>query len=900
MIHKFKIIMNSKEYGTCSGLSPTAVAKKVVKKLCGSLNKTVKFSLKECKSGCKRVCGPYQGWMEKLDRPYKKGGKTIMHHVVCEKVPKMKGGFLGNDGGWLERRDFNGTEKNGQNSPFLNLVTIGERSKLGSKLGSILDSVLSKSKPGDEELRQQYVFFYPQIWDDFKYYIYKYVVIRKKDKSIVFRELEDYYNGIISAPFDISESKIDTYILEQLLYKIKEEIQTQKKNNEKFDAQTIVETLEKYLENKHKHLNETLSTNDFWVELKPIEDVPFLKLETSGELGTLGFGSTKEQRGFFNPQLFIKDKNNNNNKTDSIYYQYVVIRKIDKSVIFKDSLCNDIDISDIDTSILLELLKEIKKEIQNKKKQNEKFDAQTIVETLEKYLKKILNNDNKYDFLLKLSTINNEEYFPPQIKYYSVKSNLYIFFDLVKHQDYSYYKYIVFINKKYKISLKKIIFSTSNSNIEIKNYNSFESVMSDNSRKGYLILEKLYIDIIKNKENCDHPDLLKKILTELSNYISGYKVIHLNDDLFLKKKSRNYTDIIFKENKYIFFQDINAKDRGRKVNANNRGITKNYYNNHESAIYRDYYMYVTFLDENDNIIFYILTIFKDTLIKLEADIKKNDDILIFLYEGINNLCDSDLDNINLFKILYSLEKYIVDKPRDKLKSRDFYITAQQQKETIRILEKTDKTFIFFKRYKQQRQTNSNPEYILYEYAIIINKSNIYFFTIKSTGLNTYSVLIKEILPITIKDIDELLLILLYEELLKNHKNNKNKLNILMELLKLEIGELYDLKKKVEKVLKSNIKNNKITINGREHRINYEGEFTFDFFEGLSNSKELKQLLKLILNKKHIEMINNNNKKFKFKPEITSIVSKRKNNLINNQFTYNKPNNKPPIMSMNEN
>lgn len=33
--------------------------------------------------------------------------------------------------------------------------------------------------------------------------------------------------------------------------------------------------------------------------------------------------------------------------------------------------------------------------------------------------------------------------------------------------------------------------------------------MSDNSGKGYLILEKLYIDIIKNKENCD-PDLLKK------------------------------------------------------------------------------------------------------------------------------------------------------------------------------------------------------------------------------------------------------------------------------------------------------------------------------------------------------------------------------------------------------
>ena len=89
---KFKIIVNSKECGTCSGSSPSAVAKKVVKKLCGKSNKVVKFSLKECKRGCERVCGPYQGRMEKLDRPYKRSGKTITHRVVCGKVRKMKGG----------------------------------------------------------------------------------------------------------------------------------------------------------------------------------------------------------------------------------------------------------------------------------------------------------------------------------------------------------------------------------------------------------------------------------------------------------------------------------------------------------------------------------------------------------------------------------------------------------------------------------------------------------------------------------------------------------------------------------------------------------------------------------------------------------------------------------------
>ena len=89
---KFKIIVNSKECGTCSGSSPSAVAKNVVKKLCEKSNKVVKFSLKECKRGCERVCGPYQGRMEKLDRPYTRSGKKITHRVVCGKVRKMRGG----------------------------------------------------------------------------------------------------------------------------------------------------------------------------------------------------------------------------------------------------------------------------------------------------------------------------------------------------------------------------------------------------------------------------------------------------------------------------------------------------------------------------------------------------------------------------------------------------------------------------------------------------------------------------------------------------------------------------------------------------------------------------------------------------------------------------------------
>ena len=109
---KFKIIVNSKECGTCSGPTPSAVAKKVVKKLCGTSSKVVKFSLKECNRGCERVCGPYQGRMEKLDKPYKRAGKKITHRVVCGKVRKMRGGRD------LVAEDFDKEKNNNYNELF--------------------------------------------------------------------------------------------------------------------------------------------------------------------------------------------------------------------------------------------------------------------------------------------------------------------------------------------------------------------------------------------------------------------------------------------------------------------------------------------------------------------------------------------------------------------------------------------------------------------------------------------------------------------------------------------------------------------------------------------------------------------------------------------------------------
>ena len=73
-VRKFRIIVDSKELCTCSGSSPSSVAKKAVKKLCEGSKKIVKFSLKECKRDCKKVYGSYQGHMKKLDKPYKQNG----------------------------------------------------------------------------------------------------------------------------------------------------------------------------------------------------------------------------------------------------------------------------------------------------------------------------------------------------------------------------------------------------------------------------------------------------------------------------------------------------------------------------------------------------------------------------------------------------------------------------------------------------------------------------------------------------------------------------------------------------------------------------------------------------------------------------------------------------------
>lgn len=752
---KFKIIVNSKECGTCSGATPSAVAKKVIKKLCGSSSKVVRFILKECKRGCERVFGPYQGRMEKLDRPCKRGGKTITHRVICGKVQKMRGGQLGNDG--------------------INLVM-----------------------------------------------------------------------------------------------------------------------------------------DDFTVKSSKNEGFPFLRLETIGELKM--FKSTKEQYAFFNPiKLNNNEQNRNNNERSQaeteqmnhqtnenpIYYQYVAIRKRDKSVVFKklkDSKISEINISEIDTNILIDLFDEIKKEIKKKREIKKDFDAKSIYEILEEYLKdKIKSNLQNDTISWRLFKIKEEN--PPPIKYFSFgkrtskfggNKNQYIFFDIVElYPHHFFYQYVVIRDKNQKISLKKIAISQDGI-MEILDFGTFDSVSSNESGQGQLILEKLHRDILMLIDSNSSPesfDFSTTIRHQLSRYTFGDKEKDLVPDSF--KKDKNTNDFVV-NNKYVFFSDILLFKKCQNLNEENCEYTEEQY-----ELYRNYYMFVMFLDKEKKINFKKLILFKGTPIILEVDMKDKG-ILKWLYRKINHLCDSK-NNEHLFDILFSLEEYIFNQRRLLLKSRDFYITAQEQNKTIRILTKKRKTFIFFKRLKGKRTIHSNEDFILYEYAIIIDENDIKFYTIKDHKNNNkeLSVLIEEIREITLDDIDVLLLTLLYEELIQLQSGNNNSINNLKRLKGLlyqKIGKFYEFKKKVEKILASNIKNNKITINGVEKKIEYDGRFTFDFFDNENNQEELKDFLKRILQKKNIKMTNNND--FKFKPYITSIVGKRQNNL-NNQLTYKQLNNELP-------
>jgi hypothetical protein len=639
---------------------------------------------------------------------------------------------------------------------------------------------------------------------------------------------------------------------------------------------------------------ENLTMDDFKVQDKSFS---FLRLETIGKLGKFGFGSTKEQYAFFNPlnnnerRQDKTEQTNQNTNEKRFYYQYVAIRKKDKDVVFKkydpsvekNSHITEVNISNIDTNILLDLLTKIKKEIKKQRETKEDFDANSILKKLEEYLKNKVRSNLKNDTLSwKLFKIKEEN--PSPIKYFSFgkktsrfgNKNQYIFFDIVElYPNHYFYQYVVIRDENKIISLKKIVIDDDGI-MEILDLGTFESVSSNKSGQGQLILEKLHRDIlmlIDNNRSSESSNFATTIRNELSRYTFGDKETDLVPDSFLI----NNTDDFVVSGKYVFFSDILLFKKCSDLSINCE------YTKAEYELYRKYYMYVMFVDKKNNINFKQLKLFKGTPIILEVDMKDYI-ILEWLYSKINYLCDLK-NNQHLFNILFALEKFSVHQERTLLKSRDFYITAQEQKEMIRILTKKNKTFIFFKRLKGRRTINLYEDFILYEYAIIIDEDRIEFYTIKDQEHQNkaLSMLIKYIQEINIDDIDVLLLTLLYEELIKisGNDSSRNNLEKLKRFLKQKIGKYYEFKKKVEKILRSNIKNNKITINGQSHNIEYDGKFTFNFFDNENNSEKLKDFLKRILKTKKIHMLSDS--KFLFKPHITSIA-KTSNNLNTNNLS----------------
>lgn len=88
---KFTYLINNKEIGTYKGRSPSSVARKVVSRLCMNKEK-IEFYLREkTKNSNKKIYGPYEGFLEKLDKPIELKGRIIRNKPI---VHKMIGGDL--------------------------------------------------------------------------------------------------------------------------------------------------------------------------------------------------------------------------------------------------------------------------------------------------------------------------------------------------------------------------------------------------------------------------------------------------------------------------------------------------------------------------------------------------------------------------------------------------------------------------------------------------------------------------------------------------------------------------------------------------------------------------------------------------------------------------------------
>ena len=1010
-VRKFKIIVNSKECGTCSGLTPSAVAKKVIKKLCGTSSKMVKFSLKECKSGCERVCGPYQGRMEKLDRPYKRGRKMITHRVVCGKVRKMRGGDLGRDGESLTVDDFyinsdnhssfkkeriettkeqyiffdksylNSTDssnfykyvairKKGIRSQPKEVIfkknDIGEIINIGindidlsillklyeetkgkvaksiyytledyiiditeqilrnnsnsiSKLASLFQ--ITEIEPSSTikffsfKNNVQLIFFHIIDRNHSASY-YQYVIIIDKDKRILLKKCEDNYN-VSNIDFEDflnrggNQENYDHFqILYDLLDNINKLIQERKVH---FDFSTIQKKLTEILKSK------IVSNSDNNTKLIPYFNI---KQKSNTAITVFEFGSKtfalfgdKYQYIFFH----IIDRNRS-----SSYYQYVIIRYNNKTISLKQ-YDGETSVSNIDFEqfiknhdnfgILQELLDNINKLIQE---QEFPFNfATTIREKLTEILKsKIVSNFDNNTNLIPYFNIKQKSNKAITVYEFGRKTSVlfgnkyqYIFFNIIDRlNSSSYYQYVIIRDNRQKISLKQYDGENSVSGI------TFEEILRNKNREGYIILEKLYIDIKKISNQRSSSNFATTIREILGAYIYRDKLDPALTPLSFKIQlissslpdiPNNIKNINIKEIngiRYIFFCISTRLIDIIRFIRNGQNDTIQKYSNFLDD--NSHYMFVVFLNKN-GINFYQLIEYKGTLLIVYINnnimsMNAMTNLLEYLYTEINLLYyNTNGNRLNSFylKMLNSLEEYIIkllnkDRDLELLRSRYFYIPErelQNNNKDFNIKLINDKTYIFFYRCKGKRIFYQlRHEYILYKYLIIIDEKNIDFYKIRGKE-NMYSVFIRAPVKIEVQNlfenIDRLLLGILYGHLLKYiHEHNdisndiskiKRDIQRLLNLFKLDflkINEYYEFIRYFSKVLTSNIHENTIIIDGIPVSLQYNGTFDFDFLRNKKNSEIFKNILDKLLRMHDIRI--NNNSKFHFKPNIKKIVNNK--------------------------
>jgi hypothetical protein len=892
-VRKFRIIIDSKELCICSGSSPSSVAKKAVKKLCEGSKKIVKFSLKECKHDCKKVYGPYQGHMEKLDKPYKRNGKTITHRVVCEKfqIKKMKGG-----------RDlvFNDFKVIDSSQPFRSVI---HKKKLFLKKQWVFFDIISgisgnennasRASTKNENSEQNNVTNIPQF--------YQYVVIKDTSKNITFKKHEIISGNEDHSIEPIEITDIEISVLIELYINILESI-TKEEQPTNFST-TIRKTLEKFFIDKlnHDQLEELYENITEFCELNnPIcseflEKIVSKRNRNQRKQRNNDFQLSSDEIQYSNNFriVFLEEENQYHIFFHTIelngkqFYKYKVIIDSNNNITFREIFENEelilvkkINIGEIEYDALF-----ILKEIQDKQdpiNKNKKF-KELIDDMIE-----IWNNfevTNKSN--IKMKKIDS---------LFGNKNKYYIFF----HNVSGYYQYVLIKHSDKKFTVKKMNVKEISSNEELRTFLDIDigTIHSD-------ILEKLHLDILHSHQFQQNQSFATTIRDELSIYTEGHKETELTFEDFKKKEEHSNCNVKF-YGKYIFFHLLDDS----------------------------FYEYALFLDSGDNLYLKKVRRLADgtyIIVDITSDnrriFQENSTIFENLYNDIikckasyiKNKIEIDIKIIN--NIIEKLVKYFLG--NKELGNKHFLVTIEKGKKieniyiyrqiSSRMFNKNYSLFFdkniyvyFDNSYIFNFSNDDTTEYYYFNYLVIIENKKFIFKKVNDVSKITRIITISDI------DMDDIPISILYELLINIKKRiDKSDFSTEEDNYKTKIFELYtklesyldpyiEYKIWVESILQGKIKetNNgkkKITVtssltmdNKQQINIDYEGIFSFDFINKYmeinnSISKEKKEeWLDHILKNKKIKK--KNGTKFSFMPRINSIANSIKKYNAKKKFT----------------